>query len=98
IIASVDSIITPKLHVGIIGCTFGKPVLSFPIHPGKTERYFKQIGYSKHCKSLYNINKDEVKEMINKYIWSDIKLKHDIKVSALKNFEILNEFLEKYMQ
>lgn len=97
IIDSVDAIITPKLHVGILGCTYGKPVLSFPVHPGKTERYYQQIGYPKHCKSLYNLSKEEAKDIINQYIWEEIKLPDSIRNNAQKNFDLLNDFIDKYI-
>lgn len=94
VISSVDAIITPKLHVGILGCSYGKPVLSFPVHPEKTERYYKQIGYPNHCRSLYNLSKDQAKDMINKYIWEEIHIPIDIKKKAQKNFDYLDDFVK----
>jgi polysaccharide pyruvyl transferase WcaK-like protein len=97
IIAGADAIITPKLHVGILGCTYGKPVLSFPKHPEKTERYYQQIGYPKHCKSLYNLSKEDVKDMIEKLIWEKINLPDSIKYNAQRNFDLLDEFFSEYL-
>lgn len=97
VISSADSIITPKLHVGILGCTYGKPVLSFPIHPEKTERYYEQIGYPERCKSLYNLTKEEAINMINKYIWEEIKLPENIKGDAQRNFDLLDRFINEYV-
>lgn len=66
LIESADSIITPKLHMGIIGATYGKPVIAFPVHPEKTLRYFEQIGYANHCFSLYELTKEKAVEIIEK--------------------------------
>lgn len=95
---SVDAIVTPKLHVAILGATYSKPVLSFPIHPEKTERYFKQIGYGHHCKSLYDVTKDEAKTMINNYLWEDVKLNDEIMSKAEQNFKLLESFLDQYVK
>lgn len=97
VINSVDAVITTKLHVGILGCTYGKSVMSFPIHPGKTERYYKQIGYSEHCKSLYSITKNEAKEMISKYIEKRIELPIEVKNKAQYNFDLIEFFINKYI-
>ncbi len=41
-------VITGKLHVGIVACTLGVPVLSIPVHH-KTERYYRHIGMTDSC-------------------------------------------------
>jgi polysaccharide pyruvyl transferase WcaK-like protein len=98
IIANVDAAITPKLHVGILACTYNKSVVSFPLHPGKTKRYYQQIGYPERCKSLFEVNKDEAKQMISKYIMSNIELSDNIRNEAYKNFDLLIDFCEKYIK
>lgn len=45
LLASLDAVLTVKLHVGIVAATLGTPVLSFRSHP-KTARFYRQIGLS----------------------------------------------------
>lgn len=97
LIKSVDSIITPKLHLGILGATYGKPVLSFPIHPDKTARYFKQIGYDTHCHSLYDVTIEQAKFMIEKYLWEKVNLSDEILINADLNFKKIDKFLDDYI-
>lgn len=94
LIASVDSIFTPKLHVGILGCTFNKAVLSFPLHPEKTIRYYTQIGYLEHCKSLFEVDKPTVRSMIEKYLNDRIVIPTGIKELSKKNILLLEDFLD----
>lgn len=96
ILDSVDSIITPKLHVGILGSVLGKAVLSFPIHPEKTKRYYNQIGYSNHCYSLFDTSEKEMELIMQKYLFDNVVLSNDILDKAEENFRILEEFLNNY--
>ncbi|HET9275932.1 MAG TPA: polysaccharide pyruvyl transferase family protein, partial [Gemmatimonadales bacterium] len=48
LIHALDLVITTKLHVGIVGCALGRPVLAFPFHP-KTRRFYEQIGAADRC-------------------------------------------------
>ena len=88
-----DLIITPKLHVGIFGATLGKSVISVPIHPNKTQRYYKQIGYSERCIPLSDLEDGQICEMIKKYADIPIKLSEDIYMKATENFNILDTFI-----
>lgn len=94
IINYVDTVITTKLHVGILAATFNKAIISFPLHPEKTKRYYTQIGYPEISKSLFEVNKDEAKEMIKENIYKKVELSQDIRTSSNKNFELLNEFIK----
>lgn len=93
LLANVDSIITPKLHVGILGATFKKPVISFPLHPEKTLRYYRQIGYPENSKSLFELDEYAVKRMINKLLWVPLVVDDTLLTLARSNFEMLNEFI-----
>ncbi|AQA01856.1 hypothetical protein BVC93_04730 [Mycobacterium sp. MS1601] len=48
LIDEVDLVITNKLHVGIVGVTLGKQIISLPQHV-KTPRFYKQLGLSSVC-------------------------------------------------
>lgn len=88
-----DMIITPKLHVGIFAVSFEKSVLSFPIHPGKTQRYYQQIGYSERCIPLSETNQEDVCKLITQYMDNSIHLSETIYAKAIKNFEMLDGFI-----
>lgn len=93
-----DLIITPKLHVGIFSATYGKSVISFPIHPGKTKRYYQQIGYPERCIPLSEVTKEQVSMMVNQFINNPIQLSDKIYKKAEMNFELLDRFIEKYIE
>lgn len=95
LISNVDAAVTPKLHVGILASTYNKSVISFPLHPGKTLRYYEQIGYPERCKSLFEINKEDVHNMVLNSIFTPIELNKEIRESSSKNFELLAEFLKR---
>lgn len=74
LLGSVDLIITPKLHVGIIGSSFGKSVVSFPYHAVKTKRFYEQIDESARCIPISEIDQKTVLSQIEKYCSSPIKM------------------------
>ena len=75
LIQQMNSVITVKLHVGIVSSLYGKSVISFPKHANKTKRFYKQIGYSDRCKLLKDCDENEIYSMINRYI--DIPIEID---------------------
>ncbi|WP_179189969.1 polysaccharide pyruvyl transferase family protein, partial [Candidatus Enterococcus testudinis] len=91
LISRVDSIVTPKLHVGIFGATYGKPIISFPLHPEKTLRYYSQIGYPEVSKSLFEVTESDIKIMIDRYLWRPVELSEEILQLADKNFRIFDQ-------
>ena len=97
-IQGMDLIITPKLHVGIFSATYGKTVISFPIHPGKTKRYYQQIGYPERCIPLSEVTEEQVSMMVNQFINNPIQLSDKIYKKAEMNFELLDRFIEKYIE
>lgn len=93
LINSVNCVITPKLHVGIFASTFGKSVVSFPLHPEKTLRYYKQIGYPSNTKSLFEVKSHDVKELVRNNVNNPLTIDNTILQKSLSNFEIVEEFL-----
>lgn len=93
-----DFIITPKLHVGIFSATFGKAVISFPIHPGKTTRYYQQIGYPERSIPLSEVSREQVSRMINQFMNNPIRLPKKIYEKSEENFAIMDRFIEKYIE
>lgn len=90
-----DLIITPKLHVGIVGSSLGKSVISMPMHKEKTKRYYDQIGEQKRCISLDNSNFNKVYETIEKYHDKNINLKKEFSTLAKYNLDIIGEAISK---
>lgn len=92
IIAGVDIVITPALHVGIIGASLGKSVISFPIFYDKVHRYYKQINELDRCKNIYFVNKEIVYNTLNDFYNKPIKLDDNIRRMAKYNLNILNYY------
>jgi polysaccharide pyruvyl transferase WcaK-like protein len=87
----VDMIITPKLHVGIVGSALSKSVISFPIHSEKTKRYYNQIGEAERCISLKDVTTTVVDNMLELYHNKMISLPANVIQAANKNLEVLEE-------
>lgn len=62
-----DLIVTCKLHVGVVGCTMEKSVVSIACHPEKTKRFYKQIENEERCISLYESNEFKIAKLMEKY-------------------------------
>ena len=80
-----DTIITTKLHVGIIGCSLGKSVLSFPMHKHKTKRFYDRIGYSERCRSFFELKEGSVISFLEHYHCLPISVPAEIRKAALEN-------------
>ena len=91
-----DYIITAKLHVGIIGSSFGKSVLSIPLHSSKTTRFYEQIGESDRCVHMNDITPEMLDIMFEKYKNKRIKISKEIIKQAKENVEILKT-IDEYL-
>lgn len=94
----VNMIITPKLHVGIVGATLSKSVLSFPIHSEKTKRYYSQIGVPERSVSLKQLTDKMAEDMLEKYHDKNIILPQTVIQAASKNLEILEEEIRNLLE
>ena len=88
-IEKADLIITTKLHMGIVGSSLGRSVVSFPFVPQKTKRFYKQIGEADRCVSLADINQDIVLQMLERYRNERIKISDELIDRARKNLTFL---------
>lgn len=95
VLKSVDVIVTSKLHVGIVGSTFGKSVVSFPNHAEKIKRYYEQIGEIE--RSLPLAEYDEVKcyHILEQYHNVPIYLNDSYRKNAEVNINCLRDFILK---
>ncbi len=85
-----DLIITTKLHVGIIGATLNKSVVSFPMHREKTQRYYKQIGESGRSIHISEVTEEIVKKQLDMYFEKPIVLSDSIREQAKKNLAAIH--------
>lgn len=92
----VDLIVTPKLHVGIVGSTFGKSVISVPLHSSKTKRFFNQINESDRCIQMTEATVDRVYRMMEYFKDKSIEIPDAVKKDAEKNLDILRN-IRKYI-
>lgn len=89
-----DTILTTKLHVGIVGLRLEKSVISFPIHPEKTKRLYKQIGESERCNPLSHSEASGILDLLNKYHGKSIPLNKDLFNKSFENWNKLKDFIE----
>ncbi len=84
-----DVIVTRKLHVGILGATFSKSVISMPTHPYKTKRFFEQIGYPERCVSYNSMKSNVMADLLNSYHSLPIIVSDEIKKRSGENLNLL---------
>lgn len=93
VITKCDTVLTYKLHMGIVSCAYGKSVVAIPEHYKKVERYYKQIGYSERVLPFYLAESDSIYELIEKYHDKPITIPEKVLVAARKNYDELDAFL-----
>lgn len=89
LINKADTIITTKLHVGIVGACLEKSVISFPLHRHKTIRFYEKIGFQERCIPFDGLKADEslVYRMLEKFNCMPIIIPDEVKALAYKNLE-----------
>lgn len=87
-----DLILTTKLHMGIVGSTFGCSVVSFPWHK-KTLRFYKQIGETARCILLSQVNEEIILSQLERYEGKSISLPNELKDKARLNIELLPKLI-----
>ncbi len=93
IIDNVDCVITGKFHVGIVGCTLKKSVMSFSVQYAKTSLYYEQIGYSERCMDIFNASYEKVKNSINSFYSDKIEIPEKILKKANYNYYLLDKII-----
>ncbi|MBQ8416580.1 MAG: polysaccharide pyruvyl transferase family protein [Clostridia bacterium] len=94
VIKQSDAVVTYKLHVGIVACSYGKSVIAIPEHYKKVERYYRHIGYSERVLPLYKANGESILNMLEEYAEVPIQIPAVIIDSAYKNFDELKKYIE----
>lgn len=67
-----DYIITSKLHVGILGYSLLKPVLSIPLHQ-KTSRFYEQIGRAEFCLDVATLSSEGLSNSFNELLINPVE-------------------------
>ena len=93
VIEKVDTIVTHKLHVGLIGAKLGKSVISFSGHTEKIQRLYNQLGESGRSVSLQTLNFAEGCRIIEEFHDKKITVSDDIVRKSQSNFGYLEDFL-----
>lgn len=91
LINEMNTIVSSKLHVGVVGTALSKSVLSFPVHREKTDNFYKEIGYYERCKNMRNLTQDIILSQLEKYHDTPIIISKEIRDMAEKNLTILDE-------
>lgn len=91
LLMQMDCVITHKLHIGIVGATLGKSVLSFPVHRSKTQRYYHQVGEESRCIHMKDLSPEIVYEQLETYHAKPVALPAWIRQEAEKNLSILKD-------
>lgn len=94
LLLEVDFIITPKLHVGIIGATFSKSVVSFSIHSEKIQRFYHQLKEEDRTLSMENFDEKKALEMMESFHNLPMNVPEVIFDLANKNLQSLELFLK----
>lgn len=95
LLGSIDLILTPKLHVGIIGSSLKRSVISFPYHAKKTERFYRQIGYSERCTPIDELRTDLLLNDMKRYKNKPILVPEKMIELSESNITLLLNELEK---
>lgn len=86
-----EKIITSKLHIGIVGYSLGKKLLSIPAHT-KTIRFYEQIERSNFCIPFSEIKSENLTKAFDDLDTID-NSQNILRNSSLKNRDILYDFL-----
>ena len=91
-----DLIVTPKLHVGIVGTTLSKSVVSFSVHTEKIARFYHQIGEDDRSLAMQNFSEDKALEMLEKYEGTCVCIKQEILEASKSNLAYLENFINTH--
>ena len=94
VIDRVDTIVTHKLHVGLVGARLGKSVISFSGHTEKIERLYKQLDASERSTALRDLDFETGVKILEKYYDKPINVSDLIISQAKSNFVFLSNFLD----
>lgn len=93
LLKSIDTVVTCKLHAGVVATMLKKSVISIADHYEKTERYYNIIGYPERCISLESADVDGIYEMISQYSGKEMKIPESVIEKSKQHSELLLKYL-----
>lgn len=95
VIQAVDTVVTTKLHVGIVGAKFSKAVISFSGHTEKISRLYEELGEQERTTALAQLDYQTGVAMLEKFYDVPIYVSDEIVDKAKVNLEQLAVFLQE---
>ena len=89
-----DLVVTPKLHVGIVGARLGRSVVSFSDHVEKVSRLYAQLGEAGRSMPLSELTVEMGVQMLEKYCDKPISVPEEITAAARVNLETIDKFID----
>lgn len=89
-----DVILTCKLHIGVVGCMFGKAVVCAAEHPEKTIRFYDLIESPQNCMSLYDSSAGEIYKKLACLCDISLSIPKTESKKAMKHWETMQHALE----
>ena len=94
VIEKADLIVTPKLHVGIVGARLGRSVVSFSDHTEKISRLYAQLEESERMVSISELTVEKGVRVLEKYRDVPMSVPEEIIEAARTNLQILDTFID----
>lgn len=94
LICLADTVLTCKLHVGVVAAMFHKSVISIADHYEKTSRFYRQIDEGKRCISLHESSAAAIEELLNQYHAVPIRIPEGIVRKSNMHWEKLCEITD----
>lgn len=100
LLSELDTVLTNKLHIGIVNYAMGNIPISFPYHT-KTERFYSQIELNQLCTPIGQTQRGSTYNLLNQVV-NDIKLdrkdKYQLKRETMMEKAMMNKtILEKVL-
>ena len=89
-----DTILTCKLHVGVVGCMFDKAVVCAAEHPEKTIRFYDLIDRPQNCISLYDSTADQILKKLDRLYDIPLNIPTKEAEKAMKHWLTIQHALE----
>lgn len=89
-----DSVITLKLHVGVVASALGKCVIAFPVHREKTDNFYKMIGESERCVNVRNLNAELAYQQITRFHNKPVYISDELRRKAEQNLSVLDDIVK----
>ena len=93
LIKMIDMVLTCKLHVGVVACSFNKSVIVAACHYDKTVRFYEQISEKNRCVDLHKISPDELQSLLENYKDKTINIDNKIIEKAKESWNILERYM-----